>query len=104
MCNNEHSLINGNCVKLTDATYYFPVLILSILWLSVSIWATLNSEKTWFLTISLLGLTILEYIMCVIESLSYLYYGFSSNISLSLLASLGFFACTSAQMSQLLSN
>ena len=67
-------------MKLNDSTYYFPVIILIIVWLAVCVWATLNWEKTWFLTTAILGLTLIEYVMLIIEGLAYLYYGFSSNL------------------------
>ena len=79
-CTKDYSLINGNCVKLNDSTYYFPVIILTIVWLTVSVWATLNWEKTWFLTTAILGLTLIEYVMLVIEALAFLYFGFSTNL------------------------
>lgn len=84
-CTSDYTLVTGVCVKLNDQTYFFPILVLSILWILSSIFITLNWEKTRYLTTVIMGLSILEFAMLGIELAMQKYYSFTANFTSSLI-------------------
>lgn len=78
-------MVTGTCVKLNDQSYFFPILVLSIIWICASSFITLNWEKTRYLTTVILGLSILEFAMLGIELAMQKYYSFTTNFTSSLI-------------------
>jgi hypothetical protein len=71
---------------MTQQGYYFPIAILSIIWILISLFITYHWTETWFLTTAILGISLLEKALVVIESLAFAYYGFNTSLQLAVVA------------------
>jgi hypothetical protein len=76
-CIDSLELINGVCVIVSDSGYFYPVLILSLIWLIVSAFVSVHWKDTRFLTMCIVGVSVCEVLLWYIELAAFSYYHFS---------------------------